>query len=77
MEYSYHPYGKRRWWRERLPWFLINVGIASKGKNCELVKAEHHWHNSDGKNSACYFCEVEKEGQLWNKTKQHLTTHKK
>lgn len=37
-----HPYHNRRWWRERLPWFLINWGVADKGKNCDKVNANHH-----------------------------------
>lgn len=61
-----HPYAKRTWWRGRLPWLLINLGIASKGKNCEIVNAEHHWYNKDGKFSACYHCEIVREGKHWH-----------
>ena len=24
------------------------MGFADKGKNCDLVKAEHHWYKIDG-----------------------------
>lgn len=59
------PYAKRTRWRGSLPWFLINMGIAAKGKNCESVNAGHHWYNKDGKTSACYHCEIIKEGKHW------------
>ena len=51
-----HPFENRLWWRSRLPWFLINLGIASKGRDCELVNAMHEWYNIDGINSGCYYC---------------------
>ena len=62
---SKHPYQLRRWFRERLPWFLIKAGFAAKGKNCEEVSAEHQWYNIDGKMSGCYYCKITKEGKLW------------
>ncbi|MEP1487577.1 MAG: hypothetical protein ABJK28_04015 [Algibacter sp.] len=60
-----HPYGKRLWWRKRLPWFLIDLGIADKGKNCESVNAEHSWYNIDNKTSGCYYCNVVVDGEKW------------
>ena len=60
-----HPYRWRTWWRGRLPWFLINLGFADKGKDCEAVGAWHRWYNRDGKTSGCYHCHVVKEGRLW------------
>jgi hypothetical protein len=51
-----HPFENRLWWRSRLPWFLINMGITSKGRDCELVNASHKWYNVDGINSVCYYC---------------------
>lgn len=60
-----HPYGIRKWWRSRLPWFLINLGVADKGENCELVNAKHHWYNIDGKSSGCYYCKVKADGKKW------------
>ena len=60
-----HPYAWRTWLRQRLPWFLINFGLADKGSDCEAVGAVHHWYNIDGKTSGCYHCRVEREGRLW------------
>ena len=53
-----HPYEWRTRFRGRLPWFLINLGLAAKGRDCEAVGAEHHWYNRDHKTSGCYHCEV-------------------
>ncbi len=33
--------------------------------DCEAVGENHYWHNKDGKNSACYNCQIEREGRLW------------
>lgn len=60
-----HPYAIRTWFRSHLPWFLINIGLASKGKDCELVNAKHHWYKKDDVHSACYHCEIVKEGEFW------------
>lgn len=60
-----HPYAWRLKIRRHLPWFLINLGIADKGENCELVGAQHLWFNHDDMSSGCYYCKVIKEGQLW------------
>lgn len=60
-----HPYRFRFWWRARLPWFLIDLGIASKGKDCELVNAEHSWYNIDNKTSGCYYCKKIAIGNKW------------
>nr|WP_294860526.1 hypothetical protein [uncultured Fluviicola sp.] len=62
-----HPYHLRRWFRERLPWFLIDAGFAAKGKDCEEVLAEHKWYNMDNERSGCYYCKIIKEGNLWKK----------
>jgi hypothetical protein len=62
-----HPYRFRRWWRERLPWLLINLGIAKKGRHCELVGAEHDWYNIDDERSGCYYCRTIANGQFWKK----------
>ena len=64
-----HPYRWRTWVRARLPWFLINLGVAAKGKDCESVGAEHWWYNGDNKSSACYHCEVVRPGRLWRSAK--------
>src|ERR1043165_1526582 len=53
--------------RRNLPWFLINLGIASKGRDCEAVGGEHEWYNRDNVTSGCYHCEVVREGRLWER----------
>lgn len=60
-----HPYQRRMWWRTRLPWFLIKLGIAKKGTDCESVGAKHKWYNIDGHSSGCYYCEVIAKGEKW------------
>jgi hypothetical protein len=71
MDWNYwepgHPYRWRTYLRGKLPWFLIDLGIAAKGRDCENVGAEHHWYNSDGESSACYHCEVVRLGRLWER----------
>lgn len=62
-----HPYAWRTWLRTHLPWFLINLGVADKGKDCEGVGAQHHWYNQDGQKSACYHCHVVPIGRLWER----------
>ena len=62
---STNPYEWRRRWRRRLPWFLIDLGIAAKGKDCEAVGAKHLWYNRDNENSGCYYCEIVRPGRLW------------
>jgi hypothetical protein len=62
-----HPYEWRTRLRGRLPWFLINLGLAGKGEDCEAVGAAHHWYNRDDKSSGCYHCEVIREGRLWRR----------
>ena len=60
-----HPHRWRTWLRGYLPWFVINLGLASKTSDCELVGGRHHWYNRDGITSGCYHCEVDKPGRLW------------
>ena len=60
-----HAYGLRAWIRVHLPFWLIDLGVASKGRDCEAVGGDHHWYNIDGKCSACYYCRVVQRGQLW------------
>ena len=60
-----HPYGFRTWLRQRLPWFLIDLGIAHKGTDCEAVGAEHFWYNIDDKSSGCYYCKQIRSGRHW------------
>jgi hypothetical protein len=65
----HHPYGLRTWIRQRLPFWLIKLGVADKGKDCEARGAQHHWYNSDDKVSSCYYCEIVRPGQLWLRTR--------
>jgi hypothetical protein len=60
-----HPYALRTYIRQFLPWFLIDLGIADKGEDCEKVGATHFWYNIDNENSGCYHCKVIKKGKLW------------
>lgn len=60
-----HPYAWRTWLRQHLPYFLIDCGVAAKGRDCEGVRAEHHWYNVDGSTSSCYHCRVTRLGRLW------------
>ncbi len=56
-----HPYAWRTRLRGRLPWFLIELGVARKGYDCQAVGARHHWYNIDDQWSGCYHCEVIRE----------------
>jgi hypothetical protein len=39
--------------RPWLPWFLLNLGVAAKGRrDC----GEHDWYNSGGGVERCYHC---------------------
>ena len=69
------PYRLRTKIRGYLPWFLIDLGLASKGQNCKLKNGEHEWYNIDGETSGCYHCEVVRDGQLWSQEEtMHLPT---
>lgn len=61
------PYRLRTRIRQHLPWFLIDLGLCSKGKDCEAAGGEHDWYNQDGRHSACYHCNVIREGSLWKR----------
>ena len=39
-----NPYRWRTCIRQRLPWFLIDLGFAAKGKDCESVGGQHYWY---------------------------------
>jgi hypothetical protein len=60
-----HPYAWRTWLRGHLPWFLINLGVADKGRDCEAKGARHRWYSQDHENSACHHCRVVRPGRLW------------
>jgi hypothetical protein len=53
-----HGRGRYRWrtrFRRQLPWFLVNRGVARKGRrNC----GDHHWYKSSAKEDHCYHCVV-------------------
>ena len=51
--------------RGRLPWFLIRLGVADFGRDCDALEASHYWCNVDDAHSLCIFCGSEREGQLW------------
>jgi hypothetical protein len=59
------PYRWRTSLRRYLPWFLIDLGVAAKGEDCETAGGSHGWYNIDGKRSACYHCRVVRTGRLW------------
>ncbi len=67
MQHTKHPYEWRLQWRQRLPWFLIDLGFAQKGTDCHLVNAEHLWYNIDGINSGCYYCKQTTQDIQWEK----------
>jgi hypothetical protein len=50
--------GRYRWrtsLRGRSPWWLINLGLASKGSHdC----GAHDWYKQDGVTERCYHCEA-------------------
>jgi hypothetical protein len=61
-----HPFCLRTWIRSLLPSFLLKLGIASKGEDCEELGGNHRWYNIDGQNSGCYHCKVVRSEQLWD-----------
>ena len=65
-----HPFAWRTKLRGRLPWFLIDLGLADKGKDCEAVGGWHRWYNQDNEHSGCYHCHVVRRGQLWKDAAQ-------
>jgi hypothetical protein len=60
-----HPYRWRTWIRGKLPWILIERGVAAKRPDCERVGGEHWWYNHDDVSSGCYHCQVIRPGRLW------------
>jgi hypothetical protein len=62
------PYRWRTALRRRLPWFLIDLGVAPKGRDCEKAGGRHEWYNHDDVDSACYHCRVVRPGRLWEAT---------
>lgn len=60
-----HPYRWRTWLRGRLPWCLIDLGLAQKGADCERSGGTHWWYNRDNETSGCYHCQTVRLGRLW------------
>lgn len=60
------PYRWRTALRRHLPWFLIDRGVARKGRDCEALGGVHSWYNRDGLSSGCYHCTVVREGRHWD-----------
>ena len=60
-----HPFRWRTWIRGNLPYWMIRLGIAHKGEDCEAAGGWHRWYNEDDKSSGCYHCEVGRPGRLW------------
>jgi hypothetical protein len=60
-----HRYRWRTWIRVHIPWFLISLGVAAKGKDCDAVGGWHRWYNQDDENSGCSHCKVVRPGRLW------------
>ena len=71
---SSRPYRLRTSIRGYLPWFLINLGFATKGEDCEKAGGEHEWYNKDDKHSACYHCQAISLGQLWKESQDEQPT---
>jgi hypothetical protein len=65
MVFESYPLRWRTRLRRHLPWFLINLGVADKGDDCEAHGGVHEWFNADGALSACYHCKIERPGRLW------------
>lgn len=67
MAQTRQPYRWRTKIRRQLPWFLIDLGVATKGEDCEAAGGQHEWYNKDDKTSGCYHCRVVREGRLWER----------
>jgi hypothetical protein len=50
-----------------LPLFLIDIGIADKGEDCEAAGGYHEWYSIDNKFSGCYHCKIKHPGKMWGK----------
>lgn len=68
--FSREPYRRRTWIRMRLPWWMIRLGIADKGEDCEKAGSYNVWFSNqrdatDPEESRCIHCHVVKPGRLW------------
>lgn len=59
------PFRWRTHLRRHLPWFLIDIGLADKGDDCEAHGGMHEWYAAEVAVSACYHCKIERPGRLW------------
>jgi hypothetical protein len=59
------PYRRRTALRRHLHWFVIDLGVARKGQDCEAVGGVHSWYNLDDISSGCYHCKIVRQGRLW------------
>jgi hypothetical protein len=51
-----HPYRFRVWIRARLPHWMIDLGVATKGHDCEAAGGWHRWYKSTDDIDHCYHC---------------------
>lgn len=68
------PYRLRTLIRIFLPYFLIDLGLASKGEDCEKAKGHHEWYNIDDEHIGCYHCEVTREHKPYGINTGNLTS---
>ena len=60
-----YPFRWRTRLRRHLPWFLIDLGLADKGDDCEAHGGVHEWYNRDDVVSACHHCRSESFASAW------------
>ena len=63
--FSRQPYRRRTWLRQHLPFWLIDLGLAGKGSDCEAEAGNHEWYNG-GNGSSCYHCRVTISSNAWD-----------
>jgi hypothetical protein len=61
------PFRWRTALRRHLPYWVLDLGLAGKGEDCEAAGGAHEWYNRDGNTSGCYHCQVIRDGQLWQR----------
>jgi len=59
------PFRWRTALRRHLPHWILNFGVAGKGRDCEAAGGAHEWYNRNESTSGCYHCRVVGEGKLW------------
>ena len=48
-----------------MPFWMIDLGIAAKGADCEAIGGRHEWYNN-GNGSACYHCRATIDTDVWS-----------